>query len=258
MFAASLPHDAAVRDRSSRKKLRPTAVRHYPGDGLFDRIARAVCEADAVPRKELYESWEVARRARRRLRGRRIVDLACGHGLLAHLAAIVNPEAEEAVALDRKLPPSAERIAASMAATWPFLAGRVRNVSAKLESFELRSDDIVLSAHACGRLTDRILERAVDAGAGVAVLPCCSDHSVLDSGGLEGWMEADLAIDAVRALRLRDSGYETWTQTIPGDITPKNRLLIGRPARTDAVSADPSREPADPASRTSAPRTEPC
>ena len=124
-----------MRDRSSRKKLRPTAQRHYPGDGLFDRIAHAVCAADAVPRKELYESWEVARRVRRRLRGRRIVDLACGHGLLAHIAAILNPDTEEVVALDRKLPPSAARVAESMSERWPFLGERVRLVASKLQHF---------------------------------------------------------------------------------------------------------------------------
>jgi hypothetical protein len=224
-----------MRDRSSRKKLRPTAERHYPGDGLFPRIARAVCAADAVPRKELYESWEVARRVRRRLKGRRIVDLACGHTLLAHIAAILNRDAEEVIALDRKLPPSAARVAETMSERWPFLAERVRLVTSKLERFELTSEDVVISAHACGSLTDRILDRVIDARASVAVLPCCSDYSHQDVGGLGGWMDSALAIDAVRAIRLRDAGYEIWTQTIPGDITPKNRLLIGKPSSEPLV-----------------------
>ena len=33
----------------------------------------------------------------------------------------------------------------------------------------------------------------------------------------------------MRAVRLAQQGYRVWTQTIPGDITPKNRLLIGAP-----------------------------
>ncbi len=60
-------------------------------------------------------------------------------------------------------------------------------------------------------------------------MPCCHPHRALDKGGLEGWMEADLAIDVVRAGRLRSAGYRVWTQTIPGAITPKNRLLFGHP-----------------------------
>jgi hypothetical protein len=37
------------------------------------------------------------------------------------------------------------------------------------------------------------------------------------------------AIDVIRAGALRARGYRVWTQTIPADITPKNRLLIGEP-----------------------------
>ena len=52
-------------DLSSRSKLTPRALPHFEGGTLFDRIARVVCRTDCLPRKELYESWEVARRASR-------------------------------------------------------------------------------------------------------------------------------------------------------------------------------------------------
>ncbi len=225
-----------MRDRASKKKLLVGALRHYAGETLFDRIGRAVCRAECVPRKELYESWEVARRVRRRLTGQRIVDLACGHGLVAQIMAILDDRATEVVGVDRKLPQSVKKVAASMAETWPHLASRVRFVQSKIERFELRADDLIVSAHACGKLTDIVLERAAEVGAQVAVLPCCSCHRHLDRGGLDGWLDGDMAIDVVRALRLRERGYEVWTQTIPEEITPKNRLLFGRPAAAPAVS----------------------
>jgi hypothetical protein len=31
----------------------------------------------------------------------------------------------------------------------------------------------------------------------------------------------------MRARRLASAGYRIWTQIIPAEITPKNRLLIG-------------------------------
>jgi hypothetical protein len=31
--------------------------------------------------------------------------------------------------------------------------------------------------------------------------------------------------------RLRAQGYRVYTQLIPGDITPKNRLLLAEPAK---------------------------
>jgi hypothetical protein len=61
----------------------------------------------------------------------------------------------------------------------------------------------------------------------VAVLPCCQDADTCDAGPLAGWMDLALAVDTIRALRLDARGYRVWTQTIPGVITPKNRLLIG-------------------------------
>jgi hypothetical protein len=47
-------------------------------------------------------------------------------------------------------------------------------------------------------------------------------------------MDDALAIDVVRARRLASQGYQIWTQRIPQDITPKNRLLIGAPADVPA------------------------
>ena len=64
-----------------------------------------------------------------------------------------------------------------------------------------------MSCHACGALTDRILDRAVQARARVAVLPCCHDIETCDTGDLTGWIDAALAIDVVRAQRLRAQGY---------------------------------------------------
>lgn len=99
-----------------------------------------------------------------------------------------------------------------------------------LQDLALHQDDLIVSAHACGCLTDQILERAVTAGARVAVLPCCHDLKDADLGGLEGWMDGPLAMDAVRVAKLCAQGYRVYTQQIPGDITPKNRLLLAEPS----------------------------
>jgi len=173
----------------------------------------------------------VAKRVRRRLRGTRIVDLASGHGLLAYMLAVIVPSVPRILAVDRRTPPSALQLSSEMEKEWPELAVRVTRLRADIRASEILPGDIVVCAHGCGSLTDRVLDLALAARANVAVLPCCSDHSRLDSGGLDGWIDADLAIDVVRSLRLRDEGYQVWTQHIPADITPKNRLLMGRPLR---------------------------
>jgi hypothetical protein len=217
-------------DHSSRARLKEQDLPRFSGDTLFDRVARAVCEARCLPRKELFEAWEVARRVRRRLRGGRVVDLACGHALVAHLMILLDDSSSGALAVDRQLPRSANRLAEALVRAWPRLAGRIQLVEGALETVPLVATDVVVSAHACGLLTDIVLQRAISARARVAVLPCCHDTATGDQGGVGGWLDPAMAMDVTRAARLRAAGYRLITQSIPGEITPKNRLLLGEPA----------------------------
>jgi len=216
-------------DRSSRNRLTEKLLPRFSGDTLFDAIARGVCLAGCLPRKELFEAWEVARRVRRRFRGGRIIDMACGHGLLAQIMLLLDDSSPSALAVDRLMPKSAATLAASLCKEWPRLQGRIEFVESDLRRVELHSDDLIVSAHACGGLTDLILERAVAVRARVALLPCCHDLNAADLGSLQGWLDGPLAMDVTRVFRLRSQDYRVFTQTIPGDITPKNRLLMAEP-----------------------------
>jgi hypothetical protein len=220
-------------DPSSRSRLSSHDLPRFDGGTLFDRIARRLCGADCLPRKELFEAWEVARRVRRRLRGGRVVDLACGHGLLGQVMLLLDDSSPVALCADARLPASAHKVANALVSEWPRLAGRIRLQESDARDVELAPGDVVVSAHACGALTDVILERAAAASAAVAVLPCCHAHGRSDTGNLEGWMDPALAIDVTRAARLAARGYRVHTQHIPAAITPKRRLLIGA-VRLDA------------------------
>lgn len=212
---------------SSRGRLTEKDLGRFTGQTLFDRVARAVCAARCLPRKELYESWEVARRVRRLFRGGRVVDLGGGHGLLALMMLILDDSSSTALVVDKVLPPSSARVHDVILESWPRLNDRVTFVSGALDSVELHADDVVVSSHACGRLTDVVLDAAIQSEARVAVLPCCHDIDACDAGGLAGWLDAPLAIDVTRAVRLQQHGFRVWTQSIPSTVTPKNRLLIG-------------------------------
>jgi hypothetical protein len=149
--------------------------------------------------------------------------------VLAQIMLILDDSSPSAVVIDRVLPASGARLLDALRATWPRLDGRVVFVEDDLAALPLHADEVVVSSHACGGLTDRVLAAAVQARARVAVLPCCHDLATGDTAALDGWLDGPLAIDVVRAMTLQRAGYRTWTQQIPRAITPKNRLLLGAP-----------------------------
>jgi hypothetical protein len=216
-------------DPSSRSRLTRHDLPRFTGATLFDAVGRRLCEAECVPRKELYEAWEVARRARRRFRGGRVVDLACGHALVAQLMLLLDDSSPLALAVDRALPESAFRVNDCLAGAWPRLTGRVALQEARLETVSVEAGDVLVSCHACGSLTDDVIELALSVRAKLVVLPCCQATASCDLGGLGGWLDPALAIDVTRAGRLSAAGYQVHTQTIPARITPKNRLLLASP-----------------------------
>jgi hypothetical protein len=213
--------------KSSKNRLTPGQQSLFPDTTLFDKIARAVCRAGTLPRKELHEAWEVAKRVRRKYRGGRVLDLACGHGLLAHIMLILDDSSTLALGVDTHIPDNAGKLSDVLIEAWPRLKNRIKYQQIPIQEVEVFADDIIVSAHACGSLTDLVLEKAVQARARVAVLPCCHDLKNSSTGHLEGWMDKTLAVDAVRAWQLQSQGYKIITQKIPDAVTPKNRLLLG-------------------------------
>ena len=140
---------------------------------------------------------------------------------------ILDDSSRTAIAVDNKIPSNSEKLSAALMTSWPRLKSRIIFKQVPVEEFVILPGDIVVSAHACGSLSDLILDKAIEQHARVAVLPCCHDLKKSATGGLEGWMDKTLAVDTVRAVRLRSMGYTVVTQKIPSDITPKNRLLMG-------------------------------
>jgi hypothetical protein len=99
--------------------------------------------------------------------------------------------------------------------------------------------DILLALHACDRATDEVIDFTLKAQANVAfIVPCCHQtrpESVLDLGrklpffGRDGIVDErflDLATDALRAERLRESAYDVEIVEFVGDEHTARNLLI--------------------------------
>lgn len=219
----------------SRNKLTPSHARHYPGDGVLDVLGRALCAADCLPRKELHEAFELASRVRRIFPRGRVVDLCCGQGLVAWCMLLLgddnNDDARDvALAVDVKLPANHGRIGDAVVAAFPQLAGRVTFMQARLQDVPLRVDDVVVSAHACGDLSDDVLACTTAVGARVAVLPCCHrTRRRADLADLPDVEDRALAIDRERVAALRARGCSVWTPSIPPEVSPKHRLIVAAP-----------------------------
>jgi hypothetical protein len=81
-------------------------------------------------------------------------------------------------------PPSATALERAMHANWPHLSARHRYVTASLHDVLVPSPDTLLvSVHACGPLSDAVVELASRGGGGVALMPCCHHTRAFRRGG---------------------------------------------------------------------------
>ena len=143
---------------SSRARLTDRDLDRFPGNTLFHRLAHATCHAGCLPRKELYEAWEMARRVRRLFRGGRVVDMGGGHGLLAHVMLLLDDSSPSAVVVDKTLPASSRKVHQVLVDGWPRLSGRISFVTGALESVEILRRPAVLALAAA--ILDRLLHHS--------------------------------------------------------------------------------------------------
>ena len=269
-FRPTLHTSVAVRTgwHGSRTKLRrrdaPNFLHAQPE--LFSCVASAVCNAEVLPRKELYECWEVACHVDARFpTAERVADLAAGHGLLGWmllLLAATDGRRRTAVCVDVRMPASADTLGAAMLERWPELQGSLDYVEGGLEKVQADSGILLTAVHACGPLTDAVLERAVSGGAPVAVMPCCHSLRKQPLPPVPGLtlellterataMGAIDAIDGARVDALSAAGYSVEERRVDPAVTPYNRLLLAEPpvptvadvAAAAAESADGYLEP---------------
>ena len=103
-----------------------------------------------------------------------------------------------------------------------------------LEFHSPPSNSLVVALHACGTLTDRVIEKAVFTKNPFIVMPCCyrrrmdslkplSPHTLPVSYSRRDYY------DARRLQYAKERGYLTQIRLIDRKITPMNHILIGFP-----------------------------
>jgi hypothetical protein len=213
--------------------------RHFPGEGMPDRFARALARGRAVPVKEVFESFEFFGRVRKRVRAPVVADLCAGHGLTGVLFALFERSVERVVCLDQRRTESFETVLEAAISVGPWVRDRVVYETAKLgDAAEvLDPGTSIVGVHACGTHTDTCLDVAVALGSNAAVMPCCYPHRRCRAPAtIVQHFGGDVAFDIDRTYRMEREGYRVRWDGIPTAITPMARILIATRAevRTEA------------------------
>jgi len=224
---------------------------------ICDHLARSNAPVDI---KEVTESMEFYLRSGKRLIGaaKRVLqnnaedtsnsqrtitikDLCCGHGLTGMLFLACLPPGRiqnttiQTILVDQTEPQSHSILRDCISEICPWISEEtVTFISSPLEEYtlnEVKDEDgatIVISTHACGSLTDRVIEYGItNAVSSLAVMPCC--YTGTDRGapyGIRRMLGVSLSADIRRSFHLQDHDYHVDFASIPKAITPMNRIIL--------------------------------
>lgn len=202
---------------------------YFNSDRLTDRLIQNLVAGHVMRWKEILESFEFYGLARKQSRRTSVVDMCCGHGLTGVLFALLEKSVERVELVDESLPPCISRVVETAIQLGPWVKEKV-SVSERgigESQSQVPMGTAVLAVHACGSLTDQVLDLAIGVAGPVAVTPCCG-HPRNDEAPQVLYRElgAKDGVDVHRTYRLNDAGYEVQWRYIPESVTPMNRTIL--------------------------------
>lgn len=206
----------------------PAMEQSFVGDGARERIVQALIARGAITLKEILESFEMHARTRRRMRARHMADLCCGHGLTGLLFA-TERQVETLTLVDQRFPDSMAQVLDAIVEVCPWVGPKVRVVEGPLDEAgqHLEPGTHCIAVHACGRMTDQVIDIALQVDGDVAVMGCCYHGTASEvPKAIRHALGTQLATDVRRTQRLDEAGYNVDWATIPEAITPMNRVLV--------------------------------
>lgn len=210
---------------------RAMAERHFNSDRMGDKLVHALAMDEVIPVKEVLESCEFFERVRKEIRAETLIDLCCGHGLLGILFGIFERRTKHVILIDTKESPSHHKLLKQVAQIAPWIHDKVQFKEGKIGSAKQipHENTSIVSSHACGVLTDQCLDAAISIRGNVAVMPCCYPRQQCPAPkALQFTFGHEVAFDIDRTYRLEEANYHVRWTSIPKQITPMNRIIVGR------------------------------
>jgi len=179
-----------------------------------------------VSTKEIKESFAFVNKIRRFISGKKVVyDLCCGHGLVG-ATLVYRGLVKYAILVSDKRYKSHDELIDSLG-----LQSRVYYVYRDIfeDNTFITEPDAVVSVHACGELSDRVIDIAKYHNVDVYLMPCCygkiKNHYKYDE--LLKIFGKD-KVDYFRVNELLGCGYSVNVRKIPESITPMNTVICAR------------------------------
>lgn len=225
---------------NSRSGASNSILECFQSQSLQDRLASRILLESTIPMKEVLECCEFFARIRKDVRAECVVDLCCGHGLLGILFAIFEKKTDRVILLDKTTPPSRLELLKSAAELAPWINDKITQIESSIETPGkwLEPGSAIVSAHACGRLSDQCITCAIKSGGPIGILPCCYPRSACPAPlSLQSALGLEMAYDVDRTYRLKTAGYHVRWSLIPEDITPMNRVITGKKSKSASQAA---------------------
>ena len=204
---------------------------HFNSDSLQDTFLRAIASERLLSIKEVLETFEFFARVRRDTKTSFVADLCCGHGLLGILFAMFERKVDRVRLIDKTDPESRQKLLAVATRVAPWVASKVEHDTAAIgvDDDWIEPGGAIVSAHACGTLSDLCLEIAIRSGGPVAILPCCYPRRACRAPlALQTAFGLKAAFDIDRTYRLEAANYRVRWAELPPEITPMNRILYAQ------------------------------
>lgn len=207
--------------------------KHFNSDSLQDTFLRKIARARMLSIKEVFESFEFFARIRKTAKSPVVADLCCGHGLVGILFAMFERKVANVFLIDKSENENRLKLMELATECAPWIAHKLDMRVAKIDSEgpwnKPDSGVAIVSAHACGQLSDICIRIAVQNKGPLAILPCCYPRTECEAPlAIQTQFGLETAFDIHRTYILEQANYQVRWAEIPPQITPMNRVIYGQ------------------------------